>query len=257
MRVRTRVGRVSARPGAFRTPRCGRSPRASRTRRRSCAPRRRARPGSRGRAPSARAASPDRTHAVAPSSHDCAISRGARLERVRGDDLGDESPVERLGGGERARGQREFERAPRADGLGQQGADAAVGRERDIRVPARERRALGGDDDVGDEHEAEPAAGDGPLHGGHDRLRALAERAVAVVDRVGERRDRRRPDLAPLDRRGRELGHRAHVAARAERAAVGVEEHRADVVALGDLVRDRLPARDRVGVDRVQPVSGG
>ena len=92
---------------------------------------------------------------------------------------------------------------------------------------------------------AKPSAGDGALHGRDDRLRALPQRAVAVVDPVGE------PPHVLARRRvfrlRRQFGHRDDVAARAERATVRVEEDGTDVVALGDLVRELLPARDRLG----------
>ena len=64
-------------------------------------------------------------------------------------DLGDETPVERLSGVQRAVLQQQLQRAPLSDRRGKQRRDAQVGSESDVRVLAHELRRLRRDDVVG------------------------------------------------------------------------------------------------------------
>ena len=104
---------------------------------------------------------------------------GARGKLVVGHDLGDQSPLRRLLGGQCPVGQHQLLGPGDADQPGQEVGRAAVGAQPDLGVGHRERRRLGGQHQVAGDRDGETRTGGRPVDGG-DQHRV----------HPGERRDR-------------------------------------------------------------------
>jgi hypothetical protein len=116
-------------------------------------------------------------------------------QALGGNDLRDETGVERLGRRVDGVGEDELQRLAVADQLRERDGRAAVGRHPDARRARQEARRLGGDHDVRRAHKADPAAARGePLDQRHDRrgqrdqrLRADPEPRRRLAEVVRER----------------------------------------------------------------------
>ena len=98
------------------------------------------------------------------------------------DDLGDETPVSCLVGGQAAPGRQPLERASRSEQPAHEPGPARVGDEPDLDERGHEARGAGGDPDITRERERHPGAGSGAVHRRNHRLLERPDRKhVAVV----------------------------------------------------------------------------
>ena len=185
--------------------------------------------------------------AGAPAASVRARRHASSLQRVVGDDAGDEADLQRFRGVDDRVQHQDFHRPPEADELRQRHADAGVGDHRDPRRSGDEFRRLRGDDEIrGADQPHAAAARRIALHGSHDRR--------LQADEPGRDQPQMRGGDADIGRQRLALGEESvDVAAGAEIRALAAQQHHAHAIVAMQQHDDALKLRQQFDIE---PVGG-